>query len=106
MDKIGAKTGWTCGTVDDECYDFKRGGTNIKYLCQVRKNYYYSEVGDSGAPVFVLAGGYAILVGIHSSRLIKFNKYRLASPVSGVRKDLEGTIQTYVTNCYLCTPTH
>ena len=59
MDKVGAETGWTHGTVAETCRDAE-GGENKWYFCQ---DIVASAVepgatrGDSGAPVFVRTSG-------------------------------------------------
>ena len=63
VDKIGARTGWTYGAVEDTCDDFKVGGWVRE--CSDRVDY-GAEGGDSGSPVFYLkSDGTAELRGIH-----------------------------------------
>lgn len=52
VDKVGATSGWTSGTIIDDCRDVNVDRTNITLLCQVVVRT-VSRPGDSGAPVFV-----------------------------------------------------
>jgi len=55
VDKIGQASGWTTGVVTSPCYDI-RLTMPYWYLCQVRADSLEALSGDSGAPVFVVAG--------------------------------------------------
>lgn len=62
LDKIGAATGWTTGTVTESCVDIDAGG-GIMLWCQdkVAAGAWH---GDSGSPVFYYVNGQAVLVGL------------------------------------------
>lgn len=62
LHKIGKKTGWTYGAVEDTCGDYYTSGW--WKLCSDRVDY-SSGAGDSGAPVFKYSAGQAELRGIH-----------------------------------------
>lgn len=65
VDKVGIRTGWTRGTVNSTCVDRWNATTKYKWLCNTLA-YYWSDKGDSGAPVFiVLSGNQIAAVGIH-----------------------------------------
>jgi hypothetical protein len=57
LGKIGPSSGWTAGPVIETCVHVQAEGYH--YLCQdiVRAN---AKLGDSGAPVFELGGGYTV----------------------------------------------
>jgi hypothetical protein len=66
LDKIGQETGWTWGTVVVSCRTRDLPDSDLTYLCEDHMDA-VSDHGDSGAPVFGLAGGndvkiYGILV--------------------------------------------
>jgi hypothetical protein len=64
---IGAASGRRSGTVQSTCVDVWGidGWTNGRFLCQGKANY-YSQNGDSGAPVVTAFGdGTAWATGLH-----------------------------------------
>lgn len=66
LEKIGRKTGWTAGAVEDTCVDYEVDYSTV--LCSDRVDY-HSDNGDSGSPVFYLkSNGTAELRGIHFGR--------------------------------------
>lgn len=64
VNKIGATSGWTSGTITNTCEDSIVPESNIMKLCQVRASYRH-QGGDSGGPIFTYNGTSATLVGIH-----------------------------------------
>lgn len=52
VDKVGASTGWTRGTVERTCVDMPADRSYSKLRCQYWASY-SSSGGDSGAPVFI-----------------------------------------------------
>jgi hypothetical protein len=60
LDKMGYVTGWTWGGVSNTCFHTPRirdpNGADIVYLCQTVVDAGATR-GDSGSPVFSLAGG-------------------------------------------------
>jgi len=93
LHKIGRKTGWTYGVVEDTCVDVT---TTFKKLCSDRVDY-SSDGGDSGAPVFALKpDGTAELRGIHWGRVtlpLGFNDAWM-SDLHQIEKDL-GDLYVY-----------
>lgn len=92
VNKVGRTTGWSQGVVTAVCANTNVSGTNITQLCQ---NFVSATVGsgDSGAPVFEIAGGTnALLVGIlwggSGSRSFVF------SPLSQVEDEM-GPLTTF-----------
>lgn len=63
LDKVGAETGWTSGTVGATCVHVNVHGTDVTLLCQDVVDA-RAEGGDSGAPVFAWRGGEVELAGI------------------------------------------
>jgi hypothetical protein len=61
--KVGRTTGGTMGTVTNTCIDTNVANSIVTMICQDRAGA-TSAGGDSGAPVFVLNGGFATLAGI------------------------------------------
>ncbi len=66
LDKLGRETGWTWRTVIDSCRNRDVPDSDLTYLCEDHMDA-VAYAGDSGAPVFGLAGGndvriYGILV--------------------------------------------
>lgn len=91
--KMGRKTGWTSGKVAITCIDVKRFvQTWWKLECQYAATY-YSDDGDSGAPVFSIVTTSqnhkpVFLYGINFGRNIHENDLAYFSPMSGIRSDL------------------
>lgn len=88
--KIGAKTGWTYGTVTDICRDFTVGGITV--VCQ---NVVRAGVGggDSGSPVFELTADpdSVIFAGVLSGRLVdNGTEYFWYSSVTRIKNELSG----------------
>ncbi|HEU0298684.1 MAG TPA: hypothetical protein VFR37_04500, partial [Longimicrobium sp.] len=61
IDKVGRTSGWTRGQVTRRCFDFSVGG--FWYQCQYESST-WSEGGDSGSPMFVVAGTGVSLHGL------------------------------------------
>jgi len=63
--KVGRTTGWTQGMVTRTCVDTGQSGSNIVVLCQdfVENDVQIVGSGDSGSPVFRLAGSGVSLLG-------------------------------------------
>jgi hypothetical protein len=91
--KMGRNTGWTSGQVAVTCIDVV-GFTKPfwKLECQMAATY-YSDGGDSGAPVFSIVTTSqehkpVFLYGIHFGRNIHGNDLAYFSPMGGIRHDL------------------
>jgi len=56
LNKVGATTGWTTGTVGRTCYDQANGGNRL-FVCQTESYDLNADNGDSGSPVFYLFDG-------------------------------------------------
>jgi hypothetical protein len=93
--KVGASTGWTEGDVTRTCVDTSVPyRSNSRLRCQYTANY-GSMDGDSGSPVFKLAGGNGItLQGIHWGRVDAAGD-AVFSPWGGVQKDMPGFGQLF-----------
>lgn len=64
---IGQRSGRRTGSVSSVCANFPQGTTWTK-MCQIRASY-YSQDGDSGAPIVALTGtNTALAIGIHWGR--------------------------------------
>lgn len=87
LDKIGATTGWTSGTVQSVCRtEYQTSPNRRRHTCQNRVDYTNSS-GDSGAPVFYLANDNEVwLLGFHHM------KVGVYSPLTQVAKDLPGLV--------------
>ncbi|MEX1012009.1 MAG: hypothetical protein WDZ29_08105 [Balneolaceae bacterium] len=91
LSKMGMATGWTIGEITDTCvfiYTTTSSGPSV-YFCQMLGDY-YSEPGDSGAPVFTIhqyPETDVTLNGIHMGRTVNEPIYRVFSPISGVFQD-------------------
>lgn len=87
VDKIGATTGWTSGTVQRLCQtEYQTSPNKRQHTCQNTVNY-LNDYGDSGGPVFFVedeARGTVRLLGIHH---MKQGTY---SPLFQIAKDLPG----------------
>jgi hypothetical protein len=87
LDKIGASTGWTSGTVQAVCRtEYQTSPNKRQHTCQNTVNY-TNDFGDSGAPVFYLENattGTVWLLGLHH---MKKGTY---SPLTQVARDLPG----------------
>lgn len=99
IDKIGAGTGWTYGTVVGTCGDYNAPG-NIVYKCQdvVQRSGAIAGRGDSGSPAFVYFGNSVSLAGIVYAGLNEnsdgtFNTF-IFSPIRFVRSEL-GNLTTF-----------
>lgn len=71
---VGAISGWTSGTVLSTCFDAYTyfGSLPVRLICQGKSNY-YSQGGDSGAPIFNwwswnYDDSVVELLGVHSTR--------------------------------------
>jgi hypothetical protein len=89
LHKMGQKTGWTYGAVEDTCFDRQKNDWDEKMLCQDRVDY-HSDDGDSGSPVFrYFSGGHAELRGIHWGRQEHIQVYDAwMSDLEQIEKDL------------------
>jgi hypothetical protein len=89
VDKIGATTGWTSGTVQSVCLtEYQTSPNKRQHTCQNTVNY-LNEFGDSGGPVFFVvneAQGTVQLMGIHH---MKKGTY---SPLAQIAKDIPGLV--------------
>jgi hypothetical protein len=89
LDKVGASTGWTSGTVQAVCVTaYQTSPNRRRHTCQNRVNYTNAE-GDSGGPVFYFANdtrSEVWLLGIHH---MKDGTY---SPLTQVAKDIPGLV--------------
>jgi hypothetical protein len=69
VEKMGMTSGWTTGTVLDDCSDQYSNNSGVWYLCMGISNY-LDENGDSGAPVFYWWSEYGVdtveILGVHS----------------------------------------
>lgn len=63
--KVGATTGRTSGTVINPCVNVL-SELGVWILCQAAADY-YSEGGDSGAPVVIIIGSFVSAVGVHQA---------------------------------------
>ena len=90
VQKIGARTGWTRGSVSATCVDTNASRSYSKLRCQVRTKTWVSK-GDSGGPAFLLnPEGTVYLLGVFWGRT-KNGSDHYYSPLSGVQRDL-GTL--------------
>lgn len=94
LDKVGRKTGWTYGAVEDTCDDYEFDGW--RRLCSDRVDY-DEEPGDSGSPVFSYnggVGGSAELRGIHFGFWTSFPGDRdgVMSDLHQIELDLGGLV--------------
>jgi hypothetical protein len=68
LHKVGSASGWTWGTVTEDCVDFAVRTTNKYLYCQDIVSDAFFGTGDSGAPVFLVTGtgtnSYVTLVGV------------------------------------------
>jgi hypothetical protein len=89
LDKIGATSGWTSGTVQTVCVTAYQTYPNKRQLtCQNTANY-LNEHGDSGGPVFYVedeAQGRVYLMGIHHMRNGTY------SPLAQINRDIPGLV--------------
>ena len=93
--KVGRTTGWTRGDVTRTCTNTGVSGSNIVLLCQTfveNNSAIIVQGGDSGSPVFRIAGGTVTLLGNlwggnSSGTLFVY------SPMSGIEAEL-GLLQT------------
>jgi hypothetical protein len=94
VDKVGYKTGWTRGQVTDVCMD-ERGSDGAWRFCSYRATY-YSDHGDSGAPVFIDPddANSVNLVGINWGGNPTAGKASF-SPFGGILKDFPNGIITF-----------
>lgn len=88
IQKIGATTGWTSGTVQRSCVNANVADSPITLLCQtfVRGSGTVIEAGDSGAPAFLQSGEENILFGIVWGRT-DVGEF-VFSPLEGIVRDL------------------
>lgn len=90
VQKMGARTGWTRGTVNQTCVDKPAQRSYSKLRCQTETTAWVSR-GDSGGPVFLLqSDGTAYLLGIMWGRT-KSGSYSYYSPITGIEQEL-GTL--------------
>lgn len=93
LDKIGSATGWTWGGVINTCADrvVSEGTTTTRYLCLAIVDA-GAGGGDSGGPVFSLAGGNDVYFigllqgGYTNATTGRVNYY--FSPMDGIERDL------------------
>lgn len=93
VDKVGARSGWTRGTVRRTCVDMPADRSWSKLRCQTWADY-SSTSGDSGGPVFVPhADGTATLLGMNWGVVSDDGQeYAAFSSVAQIAKDL-GSLQ-------------
>jgi len=93
VNKVGATTAWTQGSVTATCKDIDMWSLTTIYAavmkCQHEANY-ARDGGDSGAPVFALtAAGTADLRGVHWGRYVQGGWLKTVfSPLGGIEEDL------------------
>lgn len=87
MYKMGRTTGMTSGYIQGTCWNTTSGG--FTYLCQNVASY-YSQGGDSGAPVFTLDANLdATIHGIHRASQGTAPYWRIFSTLGGIYSDLD-----------------
>ena len=89
LDKIGQRTGWTYGNVEDTCVDLD-DFTGVRILCTGKIRFSLGR-GDSGSPVFQYDSGKARLVGIvwgGEEWDNQLSRVGLISPFGQIKKDL------------------
>ncbi|HZF10211.1 MAG TPA: hypothetical protein VFE33_15590 [Thermoanaerobaculia bacterium] len=87
VDKLGATTGWTYGSITDTCVD-RYYWPNTKMRCAYEANY-VSDSGDSGGPVFVITDwdySNVTLAGIHSAH----DDHAIFAKLARIKSDLGG----------------
>lgn len=102
VEKVGRSTGWTQGNVTATCVDKESprtvGGQKVFLLCQeevsLNYNHYPPATGDSGAPVFILSGSNATLVGILWGGPVGTRVYYMSS-MENIRDDLALSFSTF-----------
>jgi hypothetical protein len=95
VNKVGRTTGWTQGTVSGTCVDTGVSGTSIVLLCQtfVESNHTIVQGGDSGSPVFAIAGnGVTLLGGLWGGN--SDGTQFVYSPIANIKEEL-GAMQTH-----------
>ena len=116
MDKVGRKTGWTSGIVSATCVDLPAAEDYYWRDCTYQADY-WSDEGDSGAPVFSWpgTGNDVTLVGIHWGNSASQQRSDF-SPWSGIVQDFgwmtvvapepfSNSIVNHDTYFYTATPT-
>lgn len=92
VDKMGATTGWTRGTINGTCVGVKV--EDIWYMCQYKANL-YNDAGDSGAPVFLSTTTWdppppnimVHLFGVFFSGPAGANSWGYFSPIDGIERE-------------------
>lgn len=94
--KVGRTTGSTAGNIVRTCVDLDFGSVTL--ICQFETEY-YSEGGDSGAPVYVgnFLGDLEGIAGMHVGRDTVLDR-AIFSTVDGLEHDLGQTIDFQI--CY------
>jgi hypothetical protein len=93
MEKIGARSGWTAGTLTATCttisYPSSIPPGNVTFVCQYGASY-FADDGDSGSPVFRRdLERSAVLAGIHTATSNSIANRSWFSPINSVRHDLD-----------------
>lgn len=94
--KIGSVSDHSDGNVLSTCVDiiFDDNGITVALLCQGRAEY-YSEGGDSGAPVFEIASNGLAIIGLHWARDSRNDNIGFYSPIDGILRDLGNMDYSY-----------
>lgn len=95
LNKVGASTGWSDGVVQYTCTHLYNatftGGGSVTLLCQDWINY-WTQIGDSGAPVFNILQSGSRFYGVHSGGgTIGHQQLARFSNTSNIARDL-GTL--------------
>jgi|RhiMethySRZTD1v2_1073278.scaffolds.fasta_scaffold10216_9 hypothetical protein len=95
VNKVGRTTGWTQGTVSNTCVNTGVSGSSIVLLCQtfVTGDGVIVQGGDSGSPVFAIAGGtnVTLLGGLWGGN--SDGSLFVYSPIANIRGEL-GNLRT------------